>query len=157
MTARDALRRATADVALRCGMAGVPASRIVELIAIAGRAGHRSRLDRLGALLIALGQGGDVEVAIRREGPASQRDALAHVRAEIARRCGHAADWAAQTRREKRRGGRNGREGWAVSAARDAAHELFPGCGGAAERKRRRWLRSIGAIAPKASAQGGAA
>ena len=158
MSAGAAVRRATAEVALRVGVeCGVPASRFLALRALARKKGYRDELEALGAILVAAAGGDDVENALLRESPRAERDRVAHLRAEVRGRCGRGGDWAAQTRREKRRGGRNGREGWAVSAARDAAHELFPGCGGAAERKRRRWLRSIGAIAPKASAQGGAA
>ena len=156
MTAGAAVPRAAAEVALRVGVQfGVPASRFLALVAVAGAAGHRSGLDRLAAVLLAVADGGDVEDAIRRAGPRAERDRVAHLRCEVRRRCGPALDWRAQTRREKRRGGRNGRESWAVRAARDAADELFPGRGSAARARRTAWLRSIGAIAPKA-ARGGA-
>ena len=156
MTARAQIQVATAEVAARLETCyGVAAARTLELVALARSAGWRSRLDRLAAVLLAVAEGGDVEDAIRRAGPRAERDRVAHLRCEVRRCCGPALDWRAQTRREKRPGGRNGRESWAVRAARDVADELFPGRGSAARARRTAWLRSIGAIAPKA-ARGGA-
>lgn len=150
MSTRAQIQSAAAEVALRLGVEyGVPAARTLELCALAGKAGWRSRLDRLATVLVAVthARGGVEDSVVRAGSPADLWDRLAHLRAEVHRRCGREADWAAQTRRETRRGGRNGKESWATRAARDAAEELFPGRGSAVRAKRTRWLRSIGAIA----------
>ena len=148
MTARAQIQAATAEVALRLGMLGVPASRTLELCAVARKAGHRSRLDQLAAVLIAVGdRGGDVpNSAVKRGSPNHLRDRAAHLHAEVRRRCGPSGDWATQTRPERRRGVR---QTWVEAQARDFAHRCWPGSGRNARAQRERWLRQIGAIAQK--------
>jgi hypothetical protein len=137
-------------------MLGVPAAHTLALCAAARRAGHRSRLDQLATVFVAVAAaGGDVpDSAVAHGSPVDQRDRLAHLRAEIRRWCGPACDWAAQTRPERRRGVQ---QSWAEAQARDYAHEKWPGEGWRARQQRDRWLRSVGVRAPTRRKCGGGA